>query len=75
MPKVKERKARIPRSILTKKDGEAHRGEYVATRSIRSQTVVSSGSTASEALRNARACGVEEPVIIFVPKKGARFHL
>lgn len=75
MSKVKERKARTPRSILTKKDGEAYRGEYVATRSIRSQTVVSSGSTASEALRNAREHGVEEPVIIFVPKKDSRFLL
>lgn len=63
------------KTILTKKDGKKHSGKYVATKSLTSRTVVSSGTNASTVANEAKEKGVDEPVVFFVPKKGMNLLL
>ena len=63
------------KTILTKKDGKKHSGKYVATKSLTSRSVVSSGTNASAVATKARKKGIEEPVVFYVPKKGMNFLL
>ncbi len=44
------------------------RGKYVATSTIRSRTVISSGTNPDLVARRAQASGVKQPVISYVPK-------
>jgi hypothetical protein len=44
-------------------------GRYVALKSFDDNTVVGSGKTPLAAIKRARAAGVEDPVLLFVPPK------
>lgn len=45
------------------------RGKYVATRTLGSSTVVSSGTNPDVVAKRAQASGVKQPVISYVPKE------
>jgi hypothetical protein len=58
----------MPTQVLVR--DEKYRGQYVALKSFDDNTVVGSGKTPLSALKKARASGVQDPVIVFVPPKG-----
>ncbi|MBI5198005.1 MAG: hypothetical protein HZA19_05280 [Nitrospirae bacterium] len=59
----------MPRDVLIK-DGERYGGKYIATRSFKDKTVVTSGKDAAKVYEAAKKKGVKDPVVFFVPKKG-----
>jgi len=50
-------------------EDEKYEGRYVALKSFRDNAVVASGKTPLSALKKARAAGVQNPVVILVPRK------
>lgn len=50
-------------------NSDKYHGQYVAIISIEDATVVGSGDTPEKALREAREKGVQNPYILFIPKK------
>jgi len=57
------------RSISLVRDAEKYGGQYVATKTFQSKTVISSGSNPETVLKDAKRQGVEEPVVFYIPKK------
>lgn len=53
-------------------DDEKYAGRFVATPSFSNHTIISSGLTMSATLANAKEKGYAEPVIVKIPKKGAK---
>jgi hypothetical protein len=51
------------------KDSNKYSGKYVATRSVRSKTVICSGINPVKVMAAARKKGAKEPAIFFIPKK------
>ncbi len=51
------------------KDGNKYNGKYVAMKSFKDNEVISSGFKPSTVLEKARKLGVDNPVLMFVPKK------
>ena len=52
------------------KDGARYSGKYVATRSLKDKSVVSSGRDPVVVYTQAKEKGVRNPVITYVPRKG-----
>ena len=59
----------MPANTLVK-NGSKYHGKYVATRSFKDRTVVSSGTNATTVYAEAKSKGVRNPVLVYVPKKG-----
>ena len=58
----------MPVEVLVK--DEKYRGRYVALKAFGDNTVVGSGKTPLAAVKQARTAGVDDPVLLFVPRKG-----
>ncbi|GBE06710.1 hypothetical protein BMS3Abin10_02367 [bacterium BMS3Abin10] len=56
---------------VLKKGAKNYSGKYVAIRSFKNTEVLSSGSDPSKVLSIAKGKGAKDPVIFYVPKKGA----
>ena len=52
------------------KNGDKYQGKYVATKSIKSKTVISSGTNPLVVLKKARKKGAKHPLISYIPKDG-----
>lgn len=52
------------------KDGNKYGGNYVATKSFKDKKVISVGTDPSKVHKEAVAKGAQDPVIVFIPKKG-----
>ena len=52
------------------KDGDKYQGKYVATRSKKNKTVVSSGTDPIAVLEKAYKKGAKHPLISYIPKNG-----
>lgn len=52
------------------KDGEKYGGKYVATKSFKDKRVISVGIDPAKVHKEAKSKGAEDPVIVFIPKKG-----
>ena len=48
---------------------EKYKGKYVALKSFKDNTVVASAKSPDLALKKARQAGVQNPVLVFVPRK------
>lgn len=59
----------MPANILVK-DGEKYGGKYVATRSFKDKKVLCSGTDPVKVIEEAKKRGAQNPVIIYVFKKG-----
>jgi Family of unknown function (DUF5678) len=58
----------MPSNVLVK-DGEKYSGKYVATRSFKDKAAVCSGKDLVDVLNRAKAKGVKDPVVFYVPEK------
>ncbi len=58
----------MPANILVKNVAK-YSGKYVTTRSFKSKEVLTSGKDPTKVLERAKAKGVKDPVIFYVPKK------
>ena len=52
------------------KDGKRYSGKYVVTRSFNDKNVLCAGSNPLKVVKEAKKMGVEDPVLIYIPKKG-----
>ncbi len=59
----------MPVNILIK-DGTKYGGLYIAKKTFQDQKVISSGDDPVSVLEEAKGKGAEDPVVIFIPKKG-----
>lgn len=59
----------MPVNILIK-DGKKYGGLFVAKKTFQDQEVISSGDNPVSVLEEAKKRGIEDPVVMFVPKEG-----
>ena len=55
------------------KNTEKYRGNFVATKSFKDKEIISYGHNPTKVLKEANEKGVEEPVIMYVPKENMAF--
>ncbi|MBI5190350.1 MAG: hypothetical protein HZA22_06720 [Nitrospirae bacterium] len=56
------------------KDSRKYAGQYVATKSFRSRTVVSHGKDPLAVWDDAEKKGVKDPVVFFIPRSDMKLH-
>lgn len=56
-------------AVVLVKEAHKYSGKYVATRSFRNKTVISSGDDLVTVYESAKAKGAKDPVVVYVPKK------
>lgn len=52
---------------------EKYEGKYVAIMPFTKDVVITSGSTSIQVLEEAQKKGIENPVIVYIPKHGSTF--
>ncbi|MCK4419734.1 succinyl-CoA synthetase subunit alpha [Candidatus Aerophobetes bacterium] len=50
-------------------NSDKYNGQYVAMVSVEDNTIVGSGNTPEEALKDARKKGIQNPFLLYVPDK------
>ena len=62
-----------PVRLMFKKDEEKYVGMYVTQRKFGSKKIIAADKNALKAYKKAQKLGVKEPVIFWVPPRGAKF--
>jgi hypothetical protein len=52
------------------KNGKKYSGKYVATRSFKDKNVLCAGTDPVKVIQEAKKRGAQDPVLVYVPKKG-----